>query len=182
MAGFSSLTPNITVNTDSGQLRTELMNTFNRLDGQLKQAPYKLYSQNGPVGNAGAVETTLMTNTINFGTLQLNGQSLYILAAGKTAANGNSKTLKLKFGTTTIFTSGALASNNIDWTLQAEIVRNGGSAQIVWTQFLRNGSSPIVTTSTAAESLAVNVTVSITGQGTATDDISCYYIKQLLLN
>lgn len=182
MPGFSALTPNITVNTESGQLRTELLNTFSRLDGQLRNAPFKLYSQLGPVGNVGTGETTLMNMVVNFGTLQLNGQSLYVLVAGKTNSNANNKTLKLKFGATTVFTSGALASNNIDWTLQAEIIRNGGSAQITWAQFLRNGSSPIVTTSTATESLAVNTTLSITGQGTASDDISAYSLKVLLLN
>lgn len=176
---YRSITPSITVNTESGQLRTELLNTFTRLDGQLALAPFRHTTQNGPVGNTGASETNLVSATIDHGTLNSVGNSLLIFAAGKTAANANNKTLKLVLGSTTLFTSGALASNNIDWTLQAELVFNGGTAQISWAQFLRNGSSPIVTTTTAAEDFATTLTLKITGTGTATDDISVYYWKIL---
>ena len=181
MAGFRSITPNITINTDSGQLRTELLNTFSRLDGQLGQAPYILTSQNGPIGNVGAAETDLVTSTINFGTLNRTSASILIFACGQTAANGNNKTLKLKLGSTTLLTSGALASNDVDWTLQAEIVFNGGAAQIAWGQFIRNGASPIVNVATATEDFATNLTLKITGQGSATDDIAVYYWKTVLL-
>jgi len=182
MAGFSSITPNININTSSGQLRTELGNTFARLDGQLKFAPYRLATASGPVGCVGATETTLMSTTIDHGTLNALGNSLLIFAAGKTNANVNNKTFKLVLGTTTLFTSGALALNNVDWAFQAEVVFNGGSSQISWAQFNRNGSSPIVTTTTATENFSNSLTLKITGTGAATDDISSYYWKVLLLN
>lgn len=182
MSGFRAITPNININTASGQLRTELLNTFTRLDGQLSAAPYRLSTQNGPVGNTGSAESTLMSFTVNFGTLTQIGASILIFAAGKTAANANNKTLKLYLGSTNIFTSGAIALNNKDWTFQGEIVFNGGSSQITWGQFSSNGSAPIISTSTSTEALTSNKSVAFSGTGTASDDISIYYYKALLIN
>ena len=175
MAGFRSITPSISINTQSGQLRTELLNTFARLDGQLSQAPYRLSTQNGPSGNVGTGETPMMTFTLNFGTLTQIGASILIFACGTTAGNANNKTFSLKLGSTTIFTSGAVALNNKDWVFQGEIVFNGGSSQITWGQFTSNGSASIVETNTSTESLASNKDIVFAGTGGATDDISITY-------
>lgn len=182
MAGFRALSPNINVNTDSGQLRTELQNTFARLDGTLQLAPYRIAAQVGPSSNTGSAETTLFNYTVDVGTLSKQNSSILIFACGNTAANGNNKTLKLKFGSTTLFDTAAFAGNNISWTLQGEIVRNGAAAQVFWGQFLGSATltSKIITT-TATESLATSKTLSFTGQGTATGDISVLYYKALLL-
>jgi hypothetical protein len=179
MAGFRALSPNISVNTQSGQLRTELQNTFARLDGELQLAPYRIDQQTGPVGNTGAAETTLATKTIDVGTLAKQGSSILILAAGKTAANGNSKTIKLKFGSTTIFTITS-AMNNVDWTLEAEVVRTGATAQITYAQFVASSLSTSQV-GTAAIDLAAATTVSVTGTGVASSDVSFYYWKLILL-
>lgn len=182
MAGFRSITPSISINTESGQLRTELLNTFSRLDGQLSQAPYRIATQNGPVGNTGTGETLLMQFTLNQGTLTQIGASILIFACGTTNANANNKTLSLYIGNTAVFTTGAVALNNKDWTFQGEIVFNGGSSQITWGQFQSNGTAPIIETNTSTESLAVNKNITFTGIGGATDDISLYYYKATLIN
>lgn len=181
MAGFRSITPGITVNTGSAQLRTELLNTFSRLDGQLSAAPYKLSTQNGPVGSTGAAESDLMTFQLNFNTLSNIGSSILIFACGTTAANANNKTFKLMLGATTVFTSGALALNNIDWTFQAEIIGNGATSQITWGQFNRSAGSPVIETNTSSENLGTNLDIVFTGTGTANDDISLSYYKAILL-
>lgn len=182
MSGYRSVTPAINVSTESGQLRTELLNTFARLDGQLVLAPYRVATTNGQVLSTGAAETTLLTTNIDVGTLAKNGSSLLVFAAGKTGANGNNKTIKLYFGTTAIFDSGAFAGNDVSWTLQAEIVRNGATAQITWAQFF--GSATLtskVTVGTAAINLALQQVLRVTGQGSASGDVSAYYWKVLLL-
>lgn len=179
--GYRSIVPNININTESGQLRTELSNTFFRLDSQLSTAPYKLYSFNGPAGNAGVAETNLTTYTVDYGTLSKQGSSLIIFASGKTAANANNKTFKLYFGSTVIFTTGAIAANNISWTVQAEIIRNGAAAQLTWVEW--TGSATLTSTctvSTATESLANGVVLKCTGTGAASDDISLYTLRVLL--
>lgn len=176
MPGFRSLTPNINVNTASGHLRTELLNTFTRLDGQLINAPYKVASQNGPSLSSGAAETDLMTANIDTGTLSKVGSSILGFVCGTTGANANNKTIKLYFGSTVIFDSGAFAGNDIDWTLQFEIVRNGASAQITWAQFF--GSATLtskIQVGTASESLVTTKDITITGQGTANGDVSVLY-------
>lgn len=182
MAKTGSISPNIGVNTPSPQLRVEISNAFNRLDGLISRYPLILSGQNGPTGNSGSAETDLLSMRIDTGTLNSIGSSLLIHAAGTTAGNGNNKTLKLYFGSTVMFTSGAIALNNKDWTFQAEIVRSGGAAQISWGQFLSNGASPVVDTNTATEDLTQNKTLKLTGTGTASADINVYYLKVVLLN
>lgn len=180
--GYRSLTPSINVNTSSGQLRTELLNTFTRLDGQLALAPYRLVTQNGPVLSVGATETTLFTTGIDFNTLSKLGTSVLIFACGTTAANANNKTIKVYFGGTEIFTTGAFAGNNISWTLQAEVVRNGGSAQICWTQFMGSATlTSAVNVVNTTVSLTTQQILKITGTGTTSGDCSGSYWKLILL-
>lgn len=181
MPGYSSITPSISVNTPSGQLRTELLNTFVRLDGQLTQAPYRIASQNGPVGNDAGVETDLMTFKLNFNTLTEIGQSLQIIGAGKTNANGNGKTFKIKLGSTAIFDSGSVAWNDKDFQFYCEIVCNGATNQIVTTQFIPDGSAVIVQTDVASEDLGTNLDIVFTGNGATASDVSLYYYKAVLI-
>lgn len=183
MSGYKSITPSINVNTTSGQLRTELLNTFSRLDGQLSLAPYRAAAANGPSSSVLTGETTLMTANIDVNTLSKVSSSLLIFACGTTAANSNNKTLNLYFGTSQIFTTGAFAGNGISWTLQAEIVRSGQASQITWAQFF--GSATLtskVQVGSANMNLATNQTITLTGQGTSTGDITSSYWKILLLS
>lgn len=182
MAGFRSITPSININTDSGQLRTELLNTFSRLDGQLALAPYRLATSSGPIGNDAAVETTLESIAVSQGTLAKAESSILLFACGKTAANANNKTIRLKFGTTELFTTGAQAFNNVDWTLQAELVRTGSTTQIAWIQFFATSTlTQKITVTTASANLASNQTLTITGEANGASDVLLYYVKSLLL-
>lgn len=181
MAGFRALSPNINVNTQSGQLRTELQNTFARLDGELQLAPYRLATQVGPAGNTGSAESTLLTTNIVIGTLSKQNSSVLVFICGNTAANGNNKTLKLKFGSTTLATFGPYALNNGSWTIQAELVRNGASAEAYWVQYFDSGGNQAVSVGTASESLASNQSLFVTGTGTSNSDVSALYWKVLLL-
>lgn len=181
MSGFSDPTPNINATTPSAQLRVELLNTFTRLGGQLSQAPYSLYNSSSIAGNTAGAETTLTTTTINFGTLQLNGSSLLILAAGRTAANANTKTLKLVFGGSNVFSITG-AYNNAHWVLQSQLIRTGGSSQTVCTDFRENLTGGDVNVNTLSVALASNQILKITGNGTAASDVQIYFMKVLLLN
>lgn len=182
MAGFRAITPNININTESGQLRTELLNTFTRLDGQLSLAPYRIGTDSGPIGNAAGVTTDLASTTISIGTLAKTNSSILIFACGKTATNANNKTLKLKFGTTELFTTGAQAFNGVDWTLNAELVRTSATAQVCWIQFFATATlTQKVTVTNSSVNLSENQTLTITGDGIANDDISLYYWKNILL-
>lgn len=181
MGGFRALSPNINVNTSSPQLRTELQNTFARLDGTLTLAPYRVFVNVGPADNSGSSETTLFQYIIEQGSLNQVGSSIMIHAAGKTAANANNKTLRLYLNTTMVFDSGALAMNNVDWTLKGEIIFLSGTVQMVYMEFQRSGGTPIISTTYSSESFNVNVPVYLKGLGTSNADISAYYWKGLFL-
>lgn len=182
MAGFRSITPSINVNTESGQLRTELLNTFTRLDGQLSLVPFKLGTTAGPVGNGAGAETDLSETTVSQGTLAKSESSILLFACGKTAANANTKTIKLFFGTTEIFTTGAVALNGVDWTLQAEIVRTSDVTQVSWIQFFATATlTQKIAVNTSSVDLAQNQSITITGSGAGASDVLLYYTKTILL-
>lgn len=182
MAGFRAITPNINVNTTSGQLRTELLNTFTRLDGQLALAPYRLGAMSGPVGNDAGTETDLESITVSQGTLSKEQSSILLFACGKTGANANNKTIRLKFGTTEIFTTGAQALNNVDWTMNAEIVRTSSTTQVSWIQFFATSTlTQKVSVTTSSVDITQNQTITITGEGAGAGDVLLYYTKALLL-
>lgn len=182
MAGFRSITPNININTTSGQLRTELLNTFTRLDGSLALAPYQLSYFVGPAGNGAGTESTLDSTTVSQGTLAKTGSSILIYACGKTTANANNKTLRLKFGGVELFTTGAQAFNGVDWILTAEIIRTSSTSQTAWIKFFSTATlTQKITVTTASVSLAANQTIEFTGGGTLANDISLYYHKMTLL-
>lgn len=182
MGLVSSISPNIGVNTQSAQLRVELSNAFNRMDGMFSRFPLILDGQYGPTGNTGAAETTLFTHTIETGTLSQASTTIHIFACGTTSANANTKELKLYFGSTVVFDSGAIVLNNKDWVFEAQIVRTGGASQTIWSTFQANGNSPVVDVATAAEDLTLNKTLKITGTATTSADINAYAWKLVLLN
>lgn len=182
MSVSSSISPNIGVNTQSAQLRVELQNAFARLDGQISGYPVVFDGQNGPVGNTGSTETTLFSKTVETGTLNLNSSILDVTISGTTAANANNKRLKLYFGSSTVFDSGTTTLNNKSWVLRAQVIRNGGAAQIVFGQMTIDGSNPIVSVGTTTEDLTQNATLYVTGTGVSSADINAYSWKVIFYN
>ena len=78
----------------------------------------KLYSLGGrlttdvtAVGNISTGVDTLISYSLPTNTLLNVGDVLEITAYGTQAANANNKTIKLVFGTTELFTTGAVGSN-----------------------------------------------------------------------
>lgn len=183
MAGYRAVTPNININTESGQLRTEILNTFNRLDGQLSSAPYRIGFTVGPVGNdTGSVNSTLAQQTVDYTTLTKRGSSILVYSSGITSPNANLKEIKLYIGNVEIFTTGSLAFNDIDWNIFAEIIRAGATSQVntvVW-----NGSATLtnkITNTLTNVDLAETTYIKIVGIGTAANDIQLYHMKSVLI-
>jgi hypothetical protein len=180
--GFRAVTPNININTESGQLRTELLNTFTRLDGQLALAPYRLSYTVGPVGSSGASDV-LSSATVTYGTLAKNGMSILVNACGRTAANANNKNIYLYFGSTTIFQTGLQAFNDVDWVINAEIVRTSSTSQVAWVNFFATATlEQKIEVVTSSENLATNRDIEIRGGGTADNDVLLDYCKTTLLS
>ena len=131
-----------------------------------------------PVGtDADTNEKTLFTYTLPANSLATNNHGIKILAWGTTAANANTKQVKVKFGSVTIYDSTAIASNDNPWMYETEIYRTGASAQDFLQKFGVFNAVAILPgfVSTLAEDLTANVVIEVTGQngtGTANDIVA----------
>lgn len=122
------------------------------------------------VGNTGSSATDLMSYTLPGGTLAGN-QAAGVVAAGTFAANGNTKTVVLSFGGTTIATITG-AYNGTPWRIDAQVFRKTDSSQI--STVITYSGTPIVTALTNVSSSVVtssDVEILVTATGTATNDI-----------
>lgn len=117
---------------------------------------------NAGIGNAAdTTDDTLFTYALPANALNVAGKSIGITAWGKTAANGNNKTIKVKFGGTTVLTSGVVTSNNLAWYAYCEVVKTASNAQVIFSilQIGTTISVQTVTTATETDTAAINVTV-----------------------
>jgi len=131
-----------------------------------------LYKTVTSVGSVSTSETTLYTQAIAANTLASNTQAVRVSTFGSFAANANTKTVRLTFGSTTV-TVAASAFNGGKWGCDLWIARSGAATQVItgsihWSA----GASPNPISTTAAETLSGAVTLALTGQGTDTNDIT----------
>jgi hypothetical protein len=121
--------------------------------------------------NADLLETTLVSYVMAANTMAINGQAIRIRAWGKTAANANSKTIRLKIGATVlVFNDVTAAPNNQTFELEAVVFRTSGSF-VAYTARGMVGAvaqSPAASLSLAAATTG-SLTLALTGQnGVAT--------------
>lgn len=122
--------------------------------------------------NVSTTETDLMTYSLPAGALAVNGQKVRVTGWGTYAANGNTKTVRLRFGSTIISTR-AGTGNNVAWWIQAIVVRTGDATQVASGIQLEVGNAGQPTSTSPAETLSSAVTIKLTGQSaTASDDIT----------
>lgn len=141
--------------------------------------PQRIYSKYSDTGTTAVTsEETLDTYTLTSGYVANDGESIRITVAGKFAANANTKTLKVKVGSTTYVTNATTtAPNGVDFYAQTVITRTGATGAV--------GNSFMLIDGEAAENVNINKsgitwananTISVTGQnGTATvnDTVLC---------
>lgn len=129
-------------------------------------------------GNVGTGEDDLISYALPDGILTNNGQRLEFEAAFTFASNVNNKRIKLKFGGTTIYDSGALALNGGGAVLRAVIIRTGASAQVysVTVDASLALLANMASVGTAAVDLTAPVTFKATGEATSNDDIIQKYL------
>ncbi|KKM16715.1 hypothetical protein LCGC14_1683010, partial [marine sediment metagenome] len=116
-------------------------------------------------------ETTLASYSLPANTLSADNASIEIEAWGTVAANNNAKTIRLKFGSTTL-TTGVLAQTGTDggaWKIRGTVVRTGATAQkaIAGPRGVSANygfSQPILLFTSPSETLANATTVLISGQ------------------
>ncbi len=125
--------------------------------------------------NGTTVETTLHTVTLKANTLDLAGKSILIEGSGSLAANGNTKTVKVKLGST-VLASFSAALNNKKYHYRLRVCFVSSVLQTV-SGFIGtddNTNAPVkaVNLITPAEDLKTALAVLSTGQSdTASSDV-----------
>jgi len=130
----------------------------------------RIHTNYTAVGNVGAGEDDLMTYPLKGGSLDLDGKVIRVWAFGTHAANGNSKRIRVYFGSTLV---GDVTSteNATTWFVDLKIFRTGATAQLTNIHMRTAGQIDLRIT-TPAETLSGNVTIKLTGEATSNDDIS----------
>lgn len=125
------------------------------------------------VGNVGVGEDTLISYTMPANVLDSDLQHLEILAFGTVAANANNKEIKLKFGSTTVISTGSVAANSGSWEITARIIRVSSVSQKAITNIISDNSLIIdsVNYTTTSETTSNNIVISCTGEATNDNDI-----------
>lgn len=128
--------------------------------------------QTTTVGNITTGEDVLYTYTLPADTLDVDEEGLNLRFSGRFAANGNTKTLKIKFGPTTIMTR-ALTDPTIttSWTVVCEIIRTSSTTQECNCTFSGGDGLATSNIATASATLSSTVDIVVTGEATSTDDI-----------
>jgi hypothetical protein len=141
--------------------------------GSFAPAVGRLSSNSTPVGNVGAGEDNLMTYALPANALATDGQTVRVTCWGTTAANANGKVVKAYFGATSVtLINGGL--NAIPWFIQFFIVRTGAATQqLLGVYQSRNGGTADVQVlrATPAETLSNSITLKLTAEATADNDV-----------
>ena len=130
-----------------------------------------LYTSATGAANVGTGEDDLAAYTVPGSTLSVNTQSLWLEASGNVSPTGATKTLRVRFGTSLLFSYAFGPSTGYAWTLRGRIVRAGPSTQRAHMTLCAN---LLVATSTtgAAETLTSNLVFKVTGEATLNSDIT----------
>lgn len=128
--------------------------------------------------NVLVAETDLITYSLAANTMVNNQDLLEIEAWGKFAANANNKTVTLKFGDQTIYTTAANAANDGTWNVSARIIRTADATQEIIANMLSNNTDlqndaqyPAFRTA-GTQDLTTTLAIKCTGTGGASNDIT----------
>jgi hypothetical protein len=124
---------------------------------------------------ADTTEDTLQTFMLPANAFDATGRGIHIEAWGTTGADANNKTVRLYFGTTKIYDSTPLTTNNGSWYLWANVYKTGPSTQTAVATSTFINSTPTTAVNSPNQTDTSPITIKITGQnGTAVaNDIVC---------
>jgi len=123
---------------------------------------------------AGGADTTLDSYTIPAGKLAADGDSIWFEAWGTFAANVNSKTLKVHFGSSgvfVIFSQAFMSVSGADWEIKGRVMRVSGTAQKASVSIIQGSSALADYTSGLDQTLSGTVGFSIIGASSGSGDI-----------
>lgn len=134
------------------------------------------------IGNVGTGVDNLLSFAIGANVLANNGDYAEFDAFGEFAATVDTKTLKIVYGATTIFNTGAVAFGGSNWRINAKIIRTGASAgKSIVTFWCTDATTPFLQeVFITTESFTASKTVKFTGEATTNDDITQLYLESKL--
>jgi hypothetical protein len=121
-------------------------------------------------------EETLQTRIFPVDTFTKLNRRVKFTIWGTTANNANTKTLRVKFGSTTIFSRTMTTSAANNWSIEGYVFETGTNAQTYVITSAWDGSTQVTPSrGTSTQTTSSTITFSVTGQnGTANaGDISC---------
>lgn len=125
------------------------------------------------VSNSGTGETDLMSCTLSAASLSVNGQGVRITAWGTTAANGNTKAMRLYFGTATPASRTGVTTSGVSWKLQTTVLRTGAATQVAQGEAGVDNVSVFYFATSPTQDLTAAITIKVTGQsGTGSNDVT----------
>ncbi len=126
------------------------------------------------VGNITTGEDDLMSHILPGNSLGTNGDSVRVIAWGRTINNANAKTVKVYWGATAILTCSLTTSQASVWRVEMDIVRTGATTSEVIVQAIEGGAATQVFAGyadAASGTHSGDITIKLTGEATATSDI-----------
>ena len=133
------------------------------------------YSKTSTTNNTGTGESALYGQSIAASALSADGQRIRFRYAGTIQSSANNKQLRVKFGSTTFFDSGAANPAATEaFVIEGTITRIGATSQKCEAR-MTTGSMTVFNFAgyaTAAETLSGAVTLLFTGQGGASTEIT----------
>lgn len=162
---------------------------FVALNTEVATAMVCLYASATQVGNIGTGEDTLHSFTLRANSLPSNGSGLFVRFAGRFAANANAKTLKFYVGAeSTQINLTTAAPNDKIVTADFQVMRTATTLWNAYGHAFLSSSASLGTgavleaggafpVSGTVTSWASDQTVKFTGTGTATDDITLFYVN-----
>lgn len=133
--------------------------------------------------NSGSAETDLIAFSLPASSLSANGKGVRIKVCGTTAANTNTKTIRLYFGSSVIISNDiTTAPSNKAWLFEADVFRDSSTTQEFHAKGLVGTVPQTMAMSSLSATMSSAITIKVTGQGSASSDITAKFLTVEFLN
>lgn len=134
-------------------------------------SPMQLLTSQSSAGVGNGADTTddiLQSLTIKANALKANGKSVEFEAFGTLGATGNNKRITVKFGATTIATTGTITTNGGSWYAWGTITRTAVGVQTIYCSIQVGLAVIVATVTTGALDETTDLVLATTGASQTT--------------
>ena len=148
--------------------------------------PQTLIINNEVIGNSGSTETTIYEYNLDGNQFAEDDYYIRGLVHGEYAANGNNKTIRIKFAGTTIDTLGPITTNDGGFWVDFVIARVDSDTARPKVMFITKSAATTIVpvlhdlSDVTGVSWPTSLTLEITAEGTSSDDIVMKHLSVIL--